>query len=237
MADSIVWMEEDERLICLSVAPGKAWGELFGGYGMNMQSSSTRKRKMSTQTMVRIAILAAISFVLFEWLEMPIIAFYKLDFSGVPILLAGFAMGPVNGLITLLIKDILGLIFSKTAGVGELADFLMLAAMMLPAVMIYERNRTRKTALIGMITGTVAMTIAGVLLNYFILIPFFATLFRMPVTDIVALMQATVPSVDSLIKLVVYVTAPFNILKGVALCFMTYVLYRYLSPILKRGYR
>lgn len=195
------------------------------------------KRRMSTETMVRIAILAAISAVLFEVFEIPVVAFYNLDFSGVPVLLAGFTMGPVNGLITLLIKDLLGAFFSKTSGIGELADFLMLAAMLIPAVLIYERNRTRKTALIGMVVGTVAMTIAGVLLNYFVLIPAYIHLQNLTPEIILGIAQKAVPAVDNFVELVLYITAPFNVLKGVVLCAITYILYRYLAPILKKGYR
>ena len=195
------------------------------------------KSGMSTQTMMRVAILGAISVLLFELIEIPVVAFYKLDFSGVPVMLAGFALGPVNGLITLAIKDLIGIIFSETGGIGEAADFFMLAAMLLPAALFYKKNRTRKTALAGMAVGTLAMTIMGVLLNYFVLIPLYATLFNMTTADIVAMASKAVPAADSLLKVVLFVTAPFNILKGVVVSVITYALYGYLSPILKKGYR
>ncbi len=195
------------------------------------------KSGMSTQTMMRVAILGAISVLLFELIEIPVVAFYKLDFSGVPVMLAGFALGPVNGLITLAIKDLIGIIFSETGGIGEAADFFMLAAMLLPAALFYKKNRTRKTALAGMAVGTLAMTIMGVVLNYFVLIPLYATLFNMTTADIVAMASKAVPAADSLLKVVLFITAPFNILKGVVVSVITYALYGYLSPILKKGYR
>ena len=51
-------------------------------------------------------------------------------------------------------KSLIGCLTSSTMYVGELADFIMGAAFVLPAALIYQRNKSRKGALIGMITGT-----------------------------------------------------------------------------------
>ena len=110
--------------------------------------------------MTTIAILAAISAVLFM-VEIPVVLFYKLDFSNLPVLLGAFAMGPGPATLILLIKSLLGLLHTSSQGVGELADFLMGFAMILPAGLIYQRHKTRKGALIGLVVGTVAATIAG----------------------------------------------------------------------------
>ncbi|MFH1513355.1 MAG: ECF transporter S component, partial [Bacillota bacterium] len=92
------------------------------------------KKFFSTQRLTIIAILGAISIVLFlPPLQIPIVLFYKLDFSNIPVLLGTFAMGPLTGLIILLLKSAVGILFSTSLGVGELADFLMGAAMILPA--------------------------------------------------------------------------------------------------------
>lgn len=193
-------------------------------------------KRVSVEMMVRVAILSAIAFVLMK-LEFPLIAFYQLDLSGIPALLAGFSMGPLGGFLTVLIKDFLAALSTKTMVVGELADFIMLGTLVLFSAFIYQRNRTRRTALIGMIGGTLLMAVAGIILNYFVLIPFFASLFHMQVADIVAMVQKTVPAVDSALKLVLLVTGPFNIVKGVVLSVLTWVLYRYVGPILKKGRR
>ena len=124
-----------------------------------MQSKSKR---LTTRQLTTIAILAAISAVLFM-VEIPVVLFYKLDFSNLPVLLGAFAMGPGPATLILLIKSLLGLLHTSSQGVGELADFLMGFAMILPAGLIYQRHKTRKGALIGLVVGTVAATIAGVL--------------------------------------------------------------------------
>lgn len=194
------------------------------------------KKIVSTQMLVRVALLSAISFVLFKFLEIPAVAFYKLDLSGVPVLLAGFAMGPLAGILTLLVKDVLAvLVGSGTGGIGELADFLMLGCLVLATAIPYQKQRNKKVVLIGMAVGTVLMTIAGVILNYYVLIPLYKAF--MPEEAIIAAAAAAVPfaGIDSLVKVVLFVTAPFNIVKGIIVSAVTYYLYRYLGPVLKKG--
>lgn len=65
-----------------------------------------------------VAILAAISAVLFM-IEIPVVLFYKLDLSHLPVLLGTFAMGPVPGTLILLVKSLLGLLHSSSQGVGD----------------------------------------------------------------------------------------------------------------------
>jgi riboflavin transporter FmnP len=190
------------------------------------------KGYFTPQRITRIALLAAISTLLFLIPGIPIVAFYKLDLSNIPVLLGGFSMGPLAGLIILGIKSAIGVTNSLTGGVGELADFLVGAALMLPAVIIYRRNKNRKTALAGMAVGTVAMIIAGVVLNAYVLIPAYAAAFHMPVEGILAMVTQMFPSLDTMGKILLCVTAPFNLLKGVVLSAVTFVLYRRLSPLL-----
>ncbi len=191
------------------------------------------KRFFTTQRLTLIAILAAISIVLFlPPLQIPIVLFYKLDFSNIPVLLGTFAMGPLTGTVILLIKSSVGILFSSSLGVGELADFLMGLAMVLPAGLIYKRDKSRKSAVLGMATGSVAASIAGVLLNVFLLIPFYAAVFHMPVESIIAMGQGVIPAIDSVWKLALIITAPFNVLKWSAISLVGGVIYKPLSPIL-----
>lgn len=194
------------------------------------------KKLISTQMLVRVALLAAIAFLLFKFLEIPTIAFYKLDLSGVPVLLAGYAMGPLAGILTLAVKDLLAVVVgSGTGGVGELADFLMLACLVLATAVPYQFRRSKPVVLWGMVAGTLLMTVAGVLLNYYVLIPLYTKF--MPEAAIISAAAAAVPfaGIDSLVKVVLYVTAPFNLLKGIVLSAVTYYLYRFLGPVLKKG--
>ena len=190
-----------------------------------MTKQKTRSN-LSVQYMTRIAILGALSAVLFP-LEIPIVAFYKLDFSTLPALLGAFSMGPLPGLAILLIKDLSRLAYSSSMYVGELADFIMSAAFILPASLIYRKHKTRKTALVGMAVGTLCMIVVSVLVNWKMMIPFY-----MDMEAIIGMAQKALPSVDTEWKVLLYVTAPFNLLKGFVLSLLTFVLYKRLSPLL-----
>lgn len=192
---------------------------------------SNRKSNMSVQYMTRIAILGALSAILFM-IEIPVVAFYKLDVSTLPALLGAFSMGPWAGLAILAIKDVFGLLHSGTMYVGELADFIMGAAYILPAALIYRYKKSRRNALIGVILGTAAMIIVSVLVNWKIMIPFYMTAFGMPMENIIAMAQATMPFVNTEWELLLFVTAPFNLLKGIVLSLLTFLLYKRLSPLL-----
>ena len=157
-------------------------------------SNTVKKPLLSAGTMTRIAILAAAASILFL-LEIPVVAFYKLDLSNIPVLLGAFSMGTVPGLIILGLKSAIGLLHSSSAGVGELADFIMGAALLIPASMIYHRHKTRKNALIGMLVGTICTAVVGVLVNKFIMLPFYMGAFHMDMEGILA--YAKVSGVDS----------------------------------------
>ncbi|MBQ4579591.1 MAG: ECF transporter S component [Clostridia bacterium] len=192
---------------------------------------SNRKSNLSVQYMTRIAILGALSAILFM-IEVPVVAFYKLDVSTMPALLGAFSMGPMAGLAILLIKNLFGLLHSSSMYVGELADMIMGAAYVLPAALIYRYKKTRKNALIGMVVGTLVMVVVAVLVNWKIMIPFYMTAYGMPMEKIVAMAQSAMPFVDTEWELLLYVTAPFNLLKGIVLSALTFLLYKRLSPLL-----
>ena len=195
-----------------------------------MTKQKTRSN-LSVQYMTRIAILGALSAVLFP-LEIPIVAFYRLDFSTLPALLGAFSMGPLPGLAILLIKHLSRLAYSSSMYVGELADFIMSAAFILPASLIYRKHKTRKTALVGMAVGTLCMIVVSVLVNWKMMIPFYMTAFHMDMEAIIGMAQQALPFVDAEWKVLLYVTAPFNLLKGFVLSLLTFVLYKRLSPML-----
>ena len=197
---------------------------------MTTQAKSNGKI-FTTYKMVLMAILSAMAIVLYSPpLQIPLVAFYKLDFSNFVILLGGFAMGPIEAMIMLALKDIISLLWSGTMGIGELADFIMSAALILPAAVIYHRNKKRKTAILGMVTGTLCMVVAGVLMNKYVLLPFYMTAFHMDMNGI--LNFAKVSGVDTEWKLLLLVTGPFNLVKGVVLSVVTALVYKPLSPIL-----
>ena len=187
--------------------------------------------------LTRCGLLAAMAVILY-YIEIPVVAFYKLDLSTLPAILAGFAMGPVQGVAVIVIKNLVHMLGTSTAGVGEMADILMSSAFVIPASLLYRRDKTRKGALKAMLSGAAAMTVAGVLVNYFILIPAYQVLMNLPLEVIIGMGQKVFGFIDSTLKLVIFITAPFNLFKAAVLSVTTYLLYKRVSPLLhQRGSR
>ena len=107
------------------------------------------------------AMLSAVAYILmFLDFSVPFMpSFIKMDLSELPALIGSFAMGPLCGVIVCLIKNILHLFITSTGGVGELSNFILGVAFVLPAGLIYKRRKSRKTALLGSLLGAVFMGI------------------------------------------------------------------------------
>ena len=189
----------------------------------------------SIYTIAITGMLSAMSAVL-QVFDFPILGvfpeFLKLDFSDYPALIASFAIGVVPGIAVELIKNLIHLLFTKSAGVGELANFLIGAAFVVPSGLIYARKRTKHGALLGMVVGTVSMTVIGIIANYFILIPFYSKI--MPISAIIDMGKNIIPAVNSVFSLVIYCVAPFNIFKGCVISVVTFLTYKHIPHLLKK---
>lgn len=193
----------------------------------------TRSERIRIHT--RVGLLSAMAAILYVWPEIPIIPpIYKIDLSNIPVLLGAVSMGWLPGAGILLIKDLTGLLHSTSAGIGELADFLVSLAFMVVSVGLDPKRKGRRSALIGMIAGIVAMTVCGALVNYYILIPFYVGSMGLSSEAIISMVAKTIPAVDSMEKLIVMATVPFNLLKGAVITAVTFAIYKPLEHILKR---
>ncbi len=195
------------------------------------------ERVLTTRKVVFIGVFSAISAILM-FFEIPVPfapPFYKLDFSELPVLITAFAYGPVAGVFTELIKVLLKLLIkpSSTAFVGELANFLVGTSFILPASLIYLSKKTRKTAIIASLSGTLIMTVFGTLLNAFYLLPTFADIYGLPLDAIIAMGTSINPKITSITSFVILAVAPLNLLKGLSVSLITMLIYKKLSPILK----
>ncbi len=195
------------------------------------------KERIGVRGVVQIGMLSAIPIILMQF-EVPLPfapPFYKIDFSEIPVLIGCFVMGPLAGAIVELIKVILNVVISgtTTGGVGDIANFLIGCAMCVPAGMIYKKYHTRKSALVGMAVGTVFMTVIGCILNAYVLLPVYAKAFEMPIDALVAMGTAVNHSITSLSTFVIFAVAPFNLLKGVLVSFIVFLIYKKISPIFK----
>ena len=107
------------------------------------------KKLFVTRNLVLMAIFAALAAVLMLLeFPLPFIApsFYEIDLSEIPVLIGSFIMGPVAGVIIEAVKILLMLLIrgTDTAYVGELANFIIGCCFIVPASVIYKKNKTKK---------------------------------------------------------------------------------------------
>ena len=176
-----------------------------------------KTKNLNTHRFIKLSLLSAIAVILMymDFPVIPIFPWLKIDLSDVPALMGAFAFGPLAGITIELMKNLLILIVkgTGTAFVGEIANFLVGIALVWPAAMLYKKNKTKKTAIIGMILGTISIEIIGVLANVYLLLPAYG----------MAMSKA------ELINYVMVGLLPFNGIKAVLVCGITYVLYKKVS--------
>lgn len=195
---------------------------------------------LTTRNIAKIAVLSAVAFILMEFeIVIPFMPlFYKLDASEVVIMIGAFAMGPVAGIWMEALKNILNaLIFgTHTAYIGELAAFVMGCAYVVPAAMIYQKNKSISTAIKGMVVGGVISTVVGMLTNYYVLIPAFVKFTNLSIDAIVGMCNGVNPyvTIDSLWGVILLGTLPFNLLKWLVVSILVRLLYKHVSPLLKK---
>lgn len=181
-----------------------------------MQSRNVRVRKM-----VVLGLFAAMASVLMlieiplGRLIFPMAPFLQLDFSSVPIMIGSFMYGPVAGVAIAFVKSAIHLMITSTAGIGELVDFIITSSFAISAGLVYINNKSRKGALIATVVSVVITTIVAVLANYFIAVPLYSSVMNFNIEDIKGYLLLGI--------------VPFNLIKGVAIGVVTFVMYKKLS--------
>lgn len=197
-----------------------------------------KKGRIAYITKISVLAVIAALLMLFEF-PLPFApSFYELDLSEVAVLIAGFALGPLAGVLTELIKILLNLIMNGTvtAFVGEIANFFIGVSFVLPAAIIYKKNKSLKGAIIGMSVGVISLVFFGAVLNYYVMIPAYSN-FLIPMDTIINMGNAVNSSINSLWSLILFATVPFNLLKGVICSLITALIYKRVSPILHKDFK
>ena len=177
--------------------------------------------------------LSAVAFLLFFLqFSTPITpSFLKLDISDLPALIGSFALGPWCGVLVCLVKNLLHLLMTTTGGVGELSNFILGAAFVLPAGLIYLKHKTKKRAVAGSFIGAALMAAVSFPSNLFLVYPVYYNF--MPKETILNLYQAIWPAMDSIEKSLLVFNVPFTFVKGLICVIITLLVYKKLSPLLK----
>ena len=173
---------------------------------MDATNKTVTVKRVNVRYLTVTAMLSAVAYILmFLDFSVPFMpSFIKMDLSELPALIGSFAMGPLCGVIICLVKNVLHLFITSTGGVGELSNFILGVAFVLPAGLLYKYKKTRTTALIG--------SIAGAVLGAY---------------------QLIAPSMKSILQCLICFNMPFTFIKGMFSVVITFVTYKHISPILK----
>ena len=193
-------------------------------------------KRFDLKTLTKISILSAISAIimLFEF-PLPFApSFYELDLSEAVILMGGFAMGPMAAVCMELLKNVLNFLINGTitAGIGELANFAMGCAFVVPASLFYKYHKTLKGAIASLIIGTASLVVVGCFVNYYVMIPAYVTLANFPMEAILGMASSVNGLVNSLETMILFAVAPFNLVKGIICSIINLLLYKKLSKVL-----
>lgn len=174
-----------------------------------------------TKRLASMALFSALAVILMYFPKFPLLAaapFLTFDFSDVPLLMGGFALGPLAGLLMTSIKN---LIFFVTVGesgpIGAFMNWSSTAVFITVSSYIYHRiGKTKRNALIGLALGMLSFITTAVILNTFVALP----LWGIPKESIPTLVKTAV--------------IPFNILRGLISSAVTLFLYKRVTGLIKR---
>ncbi len=222
-------------------------GSAYGAEVILAKKNNIRRNqeKLKTKKMIIVAMLSGIAVVLmlFEFPLGFVPFFYELDFSEIPVIVGAFTLGPVAGLLIEFIKILLNLLIngSDSAFVGEFANFLIGSAYVIPASFIYFLRKSKKNAIVGLSIGTLIATVAGGILNAYVLLPKYAQLmgpkYNLEYSPMLDSLIGEGTKVNSAIQgmttFVLLGVTPFNLIKYGAVSIIAILIYKKISHIMK----
>lgn len=190
------------------------------------------KQRISTRKIAMTAVMAAVATVLmFISFKVPFMpSFISLDFSDLPALIASFTLGPLSGMAVCFVKNLVNLTQSMTGGVGELSNFIISSAFVVPGGMIYRKHRNFVSAAVGSVLGAVFMAVLGLFSNYYVVYPIYTNI--MPMEAILGMYKAINPAVENLWGALLMFNLPFTFMKGMISAVVTLMTYKKLEPVI-----
>ncbi len=196
-----------------------------------MKRSSVRRLTMA-------AMMGAVAFVLMYFsFSVPFLSpFADFDFSYLPELIGGYILGPAGAVEIIAVKILLKLVFKGTSSMltGEVQKFLLSCAYVLPAVLYYRRNRTKRGAVVGLAVGTVVGIVTAIVTNVYLIFPFYIKLYGMDWAGIIDMCSAVNPYIHDLPTMVAFSIIPFNLISMTVISLIAMLVYKKISVPLKK---
>lgn len=200
-----------------------------------MQNTVRKPRLVSAKTIAKIGVLSAIAYVLmFISVPLPIFpSFLKIDLSDIPAIFGGISLGPIAGLVIVIIKNLLqGITASTTGGVGEFANIMIGGSYVLIICLVSRMFKNAKGVFIGGLLGTIVMAVVGCIMNYFVMMPLYAKVYGMPIEVFIEMGTVINSRVTDLYTFVLWMIGPFNIVKGSVMTVVALPLFKKIEKLL-----
>ena len=203
--------------------------------GENLKSRDDARMKV--KKIAFIGLMGAVSAVLMLFrFPIPFMPpFLSFDLSGLMEMLGGFMFGPMAAACISVVKILLQLVMqgSFSLGTGELQNLILSCSYVLPALIIYHRNKTKKMAITGMAVSTLFVSVMAVFTNLYLIIPFYVKLFGMSMDDIITMCRTVNPAMKNVTSMAVFGLLPFNLIKYGVTSLVTFIVYKRLSRVIK----
>lgn len=174
---------------------------------------NTKTKKLTT-----LAMLSAIAYILMLAGRIPVVLFLKYDPKDVIITLGGFIFGPLSSfIISVLVSLVEMFTVSDTGFIGFVMNVISTSSFACISAFIYKNNKTLKGAIIGLISGSLLMTVVMLLWNYLVT-PIYLGYPR-----------------EAVAKMLLPAFLPFNLLKGGLNAALTMLIYKPLVTSLQRS--
>ena len=183
-------------------------------------SHSANKTWLNVRTMVTLAMLAAVAWVVTYLCKVipSVNGFLDFEFKSVVICIGGFTLGPAAAIIlSVLVPVVEFFTYSGTGPFGLIMNIAATASFCCPACYIYKRRHTMNGAVAGLAAGTVTLTVVMVLWNYLI-----TPLYQGVAREVIA-------------GMLLPVFLPFNLTKGGLNMAATLLLYKPVVTALRRA--
>ena len=197
----------------------------------NSYIKEKKKKRYTTKEIVFVGLLSALSYVLMLLESPPFIGFLRMEFSDIPAIIGAFSYGPMAGLLIELIKNLIKAITaSKTAFIGELANFIISVAYVVPAGIFIRKLSGKYKIPITFALATISMMIIGFITNYFVTVPMYANLYG----GMEGILSAAtmIPGINDKFTLILYGITPFNLVKGIFIGFVGHYTYKGIRKVL-----
>ena len=183
-------------------------------------------------------LFGAIAFVLmFFSFGIPVLSpFAEFDLSALPELIGGYVLGPIGAVYITVIKLLLKLLFQGTSSMftGEVQNLILSISYVLPAILYYRKNKTKKGAIIGLAIGSVISVVMAVITNLYLIFPAYIALYGMNWDGIIEICTAANPMITNIPTFVAFSVIPFNVISRLVSSVIAILVYKKISVPLKK---